>query len=203
MTTRCANCDTEIPEGGQFCIECGAPVPQAATGATERLPEHQGGPRCAVCGTRNPVGAHFCVKCGHSLAAPAATPNASPIPPAPALEPLAAAPARQTVAAPDVGRGGRNSAAWGGISGGLFLIGLALIAWLNWWWPGILVLVGLSAIVGGVLGCRTSAQRWGGMQGGLFLIGLALIAWLNWWWPGILVLVGLSAIVGGLTRSRV
>jgi hypothetical protein len=31
------------------------------------------------------------------------------------------------------------------------LIGLALIAWMNWWWPGILVLVGLMAILTTVL----------------------------------------------------
>lgn len=33
--TRCAACDTSLPAGARFCIECSAP--QAATGATEQL----------------------------------------------------------------------------------------------------------------------------------------------------------------------
>ena len=54
---RCENCRAEIPADGKFCIECGAPAAQAATGATERLPDYAGGPTCAACGTRNPPGA--------------------------------------------------------------------------------------------------------------------------------------------------
>ena len=58
---RCEKCAAEIPADGKFCIECGAPVSQAATGATERLPDYAGGQQCAACGTRNPPGAAFCV----------------------------------------------------------------------------------------------------------------------------------------------
>jgi hypothetical protein len=82
----------------------------------------------------------------------------------------------------------------------LFLLGLALIAWRNWWWPGILVLVGVTTLTSGLIVRRDSPQRWAGLQSGLFLLGLALIAWRNWWWPGILVLVGLSAILAATLR---
>ncbi|MBC8074807.1 MAG: zinc ribbon domain-containing protein, partial [Chloroflexales bacterium] len=64
---RCASCDAALPEGALFCIECGAPAERASTGATERLPERQGGPRCAACGTVNPAFAVFCVNCGRAL----------------------------------------------------------------------------------------------------------------------------------------
>ena len=64
---RCGKCAAELPADGKFCIECGAPVSQAATGATERLPDYAGGPQCAACGTRNPPGAAFCVTCGRGL----------------------------------------------------------------------------------------------------------------------------------------
>ena len=195
MTERCTNCDAIIPEGGTFCIECGRPANQPATGATERLPEYAGGPRCAFCGTRNPPGAIFCVSCGQGLTArPVAEPPASALPPTPAPASLSNRP----VSVPGARWGGLAQGPWAGITGGLFLIGLAVIAAFNWWWPGILVLVGLTAFVGSVASGKPRA----GSIGGFWLIGLAVIAAFNWWWPGILVLVGLSAILGSVMRSR-
>lgn len=35
---------------------------------------------------------------------------------------------------------------WKRIQGALWLIGLAILAWKGWWWPGILVLVALSGL---------------------------------------------------------
>jgi DNA-directed RNA polymerase subunit RPC12/RpoP len=35
---------------------------------------------------------------------------------------------------------------WGQIQGAIWLIGLAILFWQNWFWPGILVLVAISAI---------------------------------------------------------
>jgi len=34
--------------------------------------------------------------------------------------------------------------------GGIWLIGIAVLAVTGWWWPGIMVLVGLSAIFGAI-----------------------------------------------------
>lgn len=42
------------------------------------------------------------------------------------------------------------SGPWKKIHGGIWLMGLALIAYFNWWWPGILVLIGASSIVEGL-----------------------------------------------------
>jgi hypothetical protein len=36
---------------------------------------------------------------------------------------------------------------WRNIHGAVWLIGLAILAWKNWWWPGILVLIAASGIV--------------------------------------------------------
>lgn len=36
---------------------------------------------------------------------------------------------------------------WRNIQGAVWLIGLAILAWKNWWWPGILVLIAASGIV--------------------------------------------------------
>jgi hypothetical protein len=203
---RCANCDAEIPEGGNFCVECGAPAPQAqpaATGATERLPDRAAGPACPACGTRNPAGASFCVTCGRPLAArPVAEPPEPASLPMSTPAPLAYAPA-QTPAAPAAqGRRRRYGAEWGGIVGGLWLIGIAVLAVTGWWWPGIMVLIGISALVSGLAGGKDSAERWAGVQGAIWTLGIAVLALFGWWWPGILVLAGLSAIVGAAERPK-
>ena len=49
---RCANCESQSPEGAKFCNECGASLPLI----------------CPTCGTKNPSGAKFCHECGTSLA---------------------------------------------------------------------------------------------------------------------------------------
>ncbi len=35
---------------------------------------------------------------------------------------------------------------WKQIQGAVWLLGLALIAWQDWWWPGILVLAAISGL---------------------------------------------------------
>lgn len=40
---------------------------------------------------------------------------------------------------------------WRNLHGAVWLIGLAILAWQDWWWPGILVLVALSMALEGVL----------------------------------------------------
>ena len=36
---------------------------------------------------------------------------------------------------------------WRSIHGAIWMIGLALLFWKGWWWPGILVLIGISTII--------------------------------------------------------
>ena len=36
---------------------------------------------------------------------------------------------------------------WRNVHGAVWLIGLAILAWKGWWWPGILVLIAASGIV--------------------------------------------------------
>jgi hypothetical protein len=50
---------------------------------------------------------------------------------------------------------------WQKIQGAIWLIGLAILAWQGWWWPGILVLVALSGLFQGAVQlylARTSQQ---------------------------------------------
>ncbi len=40
---------------------------------------------------------------------------------------------------------------WRNIHGAVWLIGLAILAWKGWWWPGILVLIAISVVIEAVL----------------------------------------------------
>src|SRR5882757_8395226 len=48
---RCANCKTDNPADGKFCVECGAALMQT----------------CPRCGTPNSAAAKFCSECGERL----------------------------------------------------------------------------------------------------------------------------------------
>ena len=38
---------------------------------------------------------------------------------------------------------------WEQVQGAVWMLGIAVLAWQGWWWPGILVLVALSTLVEG------------------------------------------------------
>lgn len=40
---------------------------------------------------------------------------------------------------------------WRSLHGAIWMIGLAILFWRDWWWPGILVLVGISMAIEGIL----------------------------------------------------
>jgi hypothetical protein len=58
-----------------------------------------------------------------------------------------------------------------GISGGIFLIGLGILMITGWWWPGILVVIGLSGGAEQIFRGRTSSGIWTIV----FFVGIALI----------------------------
>ncbi len=80
-----------------------------------------------------------------------------------------------------------------GISGGLFLIGLGVIFLTGWWWPGIMVAIGIAA-VGSLVFRGKYAEAVGPA---LIFFGIPLIVESNvpWdlFWP--MILIGLGVIV--------
>ena len=58
----------------------------------------------------------------------------------------------------------------GGISGGIFLISLGVLLVTGWWWPGIMVALGLSS--GAALIFR--GKIWGGIASLVFFCGIAI-----------------------------
>jgi hypothetical protein len=58
----------------------------------------------------------------------------------------------------------------GAISGGIFMISLGVLLFTGWWWPGIMVALGLSS--GAALIFR--GRIWQGIVSLLFFIGIAI-----------------------------
>ena len=49
------------------------------------------------------------------------------------------------------GPAGSGVGIWGSISGGVFLLGIAVLWYYDLWWPGILFLIALMIIIGAVV----------------------------------------------------
>jgi hypothetical protein len=77
------------------------------------------------------------------------------------------------------------------ISGGVFLVGLGVLFLTGWWWPGILLLLGLTALAKGACG-----SDWGARWGGLWLIGLALLFMVGFRWELVLIGMGVMMLLG-------
>jgi hypothetical protein len=84
------------------------------------------------------------------------------------------------------------------VSGGVFLIGLALLFITGYWWPGILFLIGASSMARGV----AEGRDWYSIPGGLWMIGLGLVFAFGFSWPLLLILIGVSMIFGQSWRGR-
>jgi hypothetical protein len=169
---RCITCQIDLPDEAQFCIECGASQRAAATGVTTQLPQATVFPqRCPWCGAGNPAAADFCMICAQPLA-----------------QKLVAAEVTPAVAVPAK----RSWPNLDHLAGFLFFIGLALLFFSGRFWPGILVLVGVTSFISAIARGRTKD----GLGGLIWMFGLAfLFAVPKFFFPGILVLIALSLLV--------
>jgi hypothetical protein len=83
------------------------------------------------------------------------------------------------------------------ISGGIFLIGLGVLIFTGWWWPGILIVIGISGCAELVFRGRV-AQGIGTLA---FFLAIPLVLWIiqasriPWRLAGPMVLIGLGVIV--------
>lgn len=80
------------------------------------------------------------------------------------------------------------------ISGGVFLIGLGLMFTnILPWWPGIMFVLGASAIAKGL---AQGKRSWQALQGGIWLIGIGLLFGIGFSWPLLLILIGAGMLFG-------
>lgn len=92
------------------------------------------------------------------------------------------------------------------VSGAVFLIGLGVIALINYWWPGIMFVIGASLIARGVV----QGQAWQNATGALVVIAIGLVFALQDFiggvnfWPLVLIALGLFMLFGQewLRRNR-
>lgn len=78
------------------------------------------------------------------------------------------------------------------VAGGVFLIGLALLFYFGYWWPGILFVIGASSMARGV----AEGRDWYSVPGGLWMIGLGLVFAFGFSLPMLLILIGVSMLFG-------
>lgn len=76
-----------------------------------------------------------------------------------------------------------------GVGGGVFLVGLGMLLITGWWWPGILVVIGLA-----IASERALAGRFGAALGvlAIFLgipLAIALISKIDIPWTGLIALL--------------
>ena len=157
---------------------------------------------CGSCGRTIPVDAVFCIYC----AAPVAPPKPAEREPAPAtgptvrLDPEVLPPAVKTprraviVPAATVQPARKRRARRQGPAASMvvLVVGALLLLINNAFWPGILLVVGLSKVVG------EHARGQGGRAFGhlFFWGGLAFLFWTGRFFPGILILIAASHMLG-------
>ncbi len=91
-------------------------------------------PFCKKCGAELKEGEEFCPQCGASVSAGRR--------PRPMY-------AREREAC--FGPPGSGGGLWGAISLGVFIIGLGILWLFDWFFPGILVLIGIMIVIGGLV----------------------------------------------------
>jgi hypothetical protein len=87
------------------------------------------------------------------------------------------------------------------ISGGVFLIGLGILVYTGWWWPGILLIIGLASGAELILrGKYISAMVTFGFFAAIPLLVSANIPW-HIVGPFVLITMGAAAIYRSITQS--
>src|SRR5262245_830026 len=82
------------------------------------------------------------------------------------------------------------------VSGAVWLIGIGILLYTRYWWPGILFVIGAGSIAWGL----AAGRGWYAFQGAVWTIGLGLVFALGMHVGTILILVGISALVGALVK---
>lgn len=90
------------------------------------------------------------------------------------------------------------------IFGGVMLIGIAILFLANWFWPGILYVVGIATIVRSV----AEGKSWMENKGALVVLAAAIFftfdnlinIFSSNWWPLLLIALGLYMLFGANRR---
>jgi hypothetical protein len=78
------------------------------------------------------------------------------------------------------------------ITGAVWLFGLAALFFTGRWWPGIMFVIGVSAISEGLV----QGRGWYALQGGAWLIGIGVWALMHFQLWFLFVMLGISVLLG-------
>jgi hypothetical protein len=156
---------------------------------------------CSQCGRSNPDHARFCMYCGTEFVEMTPEPQVKPATgPTRRLDEAPAGTSEyRPIVQPTRPRSGTATANGKRVTqpnAAFWLIGVAMLFLTNTFWPGILVLVGLSSY----LHESNHGQHDKGWRNLLFFGLLALLFWSNWFWPGILIVAGLMMLLSPKLR---
>lgn len=84
------------------------------------------------------------------------------------------------------------------ITGGIWLIGLGILFATRLWFPGILFLMGITAMIEGWL----DQKGWSAIQGGVWLIFIAFWAMARFNLTFLFVGLGIAVILGALVKPN-
>jgi hydrogenase/urease accessory protein HupE len=84
------------------------------------------------------------------------------------------------------------------IVGGIWLIGFGFLFATRLWWPGIMFLIGITALIEGWL----NRQPWYGIQGGFWAFFIGVWALTRFSIPFLLVGLGISTIAGAMIKPN-
>ena len=76
----CSRCDTDLPDGSQFCLKCGQSIHAAEAESAPPPPALPTPSACSRCGTSLPSTAAFCLKCGQPVISAASDPAFATVP---------------------------------------------------------------------------------------------------------------------------
>ncbi len=147
---------------------------------------------CPKCGRSNPEDSKFCIYCSSRMAEPehvSASTGQTVL-----LDSTTVAPVPPTAQlAPTTSQQGISS----GVIGAVWLIGIGLLIMFKLMWPGILILLGLTAF----LHDSSSGRSQSGLRTLVFFVGIAFLYWTRLFWPGMLILLGIVALLSPEVRG--
>jgi hypothetical protein len=76
------------------------------------------------------------------------------------------------------------------ITGAVWLLGLAAMFYWNYWWPGIMFVIGVSALIEGL----AHHQGWAALQGSLWAFGIAIWAMTGYSIVVLLIILAVSVL---------
>lgn len=82
------------------------------------------------------------------------------------------------------------------VSTAVFLIGLGVLFYTSYWWPGILFLLGIQAVIQGFV----RGRGWYALQGSFWLFAIGFLAIFHFGLPLLFVCLGVGVLLNAFVK---